>query len=49
MFGSAWPVCLVASEYARWFREVGSFVKKLSLMEQEEVLGGTAIRAYQLT
>lgn len=49
MFGSDWPVCLVACEYARWFRVVGSFVEKLSVAEQEEILGGTAIRAYRLT
>lgn len=48
MFGSDWPVCLLATEYARWFELVSRFVRRLSADEQAEVLGGTAARIYNL-
>jgi L-fuconolactonase len=48
MFGSDWPVCLAACGYARWFRLVADWIKKLSPNEQARVLGGTAIEAYKL-
>jgi len=48
MFGSDWPVCLVASAYEKWYRVVSSFVSTLSPSEQERILGGTAIEAYKL-
>ena len=49
MFGSDWPVCLVATEYTRWCRFVESCVTGLSLADRKEVLGGTATRFYRLT
>ena len=49
MFGSDWPVCLVATEHARWFELVESFVAPLSAREQAAILGGTACRFYQIT
>ena len=49
MFGSDWPVCTVACEYERWHAIVDRWVGRLSVPEQEEVLGGTAVRAYNLT
>lgn len=48
MFGSDWPVCLVACEYRRWFEIVKDFVSQLSPAEQERVMGETAIEAYKL-
>ncbi len=48
MFGSDWPVCLVACEYARWHGIVSDFVSPLSAAGQQRVLGGTAIEAYKL-
>lgn len=48
MFGSDWPVCLVACDYARWARLVERWVAPLSADEQARVLGGTAVEAYQL-
>lgn len=48
MFGSDWPVCTVACEYERWHAVVNRWAARLSPSEQEEVLGGTAIRAYHL-
>jgi L-fuconolactonase len=48
MFGSDWPVCLVACGYARWHQLVSSWISKLSPTEQGRVLGGTAVEAYKL-
>jgi L-fuconolactonase len=48
MFGSDWPVCLVACDYARWHRIVSGWVAALSTYEQERILGGTAMEAYNL-
>ena len=49
MFGSDWPVCLVATEYTRWCRFVESCVTGLSLADRQAVLGDTATRFYRLT
>ncbi len=49
MFGSDWPVCLVACGYGRWHDIVCRFVSELSDAEQQRVLGGTAAEAYSLT
>lgn len=48
MFGSDWPVCLVASDYARWFAFVDSATAALSAPERERILGGTATAVYRL-
>jgi len=48
MFGSDWPVCLVAADYARWFGFVESCTQRLSATECERVLGGTATAVYRL-
>jgi len=48
MFGSDWPVCLVACGYARWHELVSRWVAKLSPAEQASILGGTAVEAYKL-
>lgn len=48
MFGSDWPVCLVACGYARWHQLVSSWIAKLSAPEQARILGGTAVEAYKL-
>ena len=49
MFGSDWPVCLVACGYARWHELVRGWAAGLSDDEQAELFGGTACRAYGLT
>ena len=46
MFGSDWPVCLVACGYQRWATLVRSFIAGLSRGEQDDIMGGTAKRAY---
>jgi L-fuconolactonase len=48
MFGSDWPVCLVACGYARWHQMVSGWIAKLSPHEQARVLGGTALEVYKL-
>ncbi|MEZ5277350.1 MAG: amidohydrolase family protein [Opitutaceae bacterium] len=48
MFGSDWPVCLVACGYQRWRDLVFGWLTNLSTDEQARVLGGTAIEAYRL-
>jgi L-fuconolactonase len=48
MFGSDWPVCLLACSYGRWVEVVEGFISKLSAAEQQRVWSGTAIEAYRL-
>jgi L-fuconolactonase len=48
MFGSDWPVCLVAASYQRWFEVVNGYVSQLSDTEQERFWSGTALEAYRL-
>jgi L-fuconolactonase len=48
MFGSDWPVCLLATPYERWHEVASRFCDKLSPDEQARVLGGTAVEAYRL-
>jgi L-fuconolactonase len=48
MFGSDWPVCLVAADYARWLAAVEGFVNPLSGGEQDAIMGGTATTVYRL-
>jgi L-fuconolactonase len=49
MFGSDWPVCLVATEYSRWYRFIESCVTGLAPAERDLILGGSATRFYRLT
>jgi len=48
MYGSDWPVMLLAAEYAQWFGVVTNAIAKLSKVEQERIMGGTAVEAYGL-
>ena len=48
MFGSDWPVCLVACGYERWFRIVQDAIAALSEDERAAILGGTAVNVYRL-
>lgn len=48
MFGSDWPVCLVAAEYTRWDRFVESCVTGLEPVERRAILGDTAAKFYRL-
>jgi L-fuconolactonase len=48
MFGSDWPMCLLATSYTRWLEVVHHWVGALSRHEQNRILGETAIEAYGL-
>lgn len=48
MFGSDWPVLLLASSYSQWVETVRSRINKLSITEQEQIMGLTAAKAYGL-
>jgi L-fuconolactonase len=48
MFGSDWPVCLVATSYKRWFELVSRWIARFSADERDRILGGTAVEAYSL-
>lgn len=48
MFGSDWPVCLVATGYTRWVRTVEAAYAKLTVAEKERIFGGTAAAVYEL-
>jgi L-fuconolactonase len=48
MFGSDWPVCLLASDYAGVTALPRSLVAGLPGSEQAAVFGGTAARVYRI-
>jgi L-fuconolactonase len=48
MFGSDWPVCLLACGYRRWHDIVKEFASKLTPEEQDRLFGETAREAYGL-
>jgi L-fuconolactonase len=48
MFGSDWPVCLLATGYRPWLAAVETLIAGLSDSERAAILGGTAERAYRL-
>jgi L-fuconolactonase len=49
MYGSDWPVCLLASSYQRVYDLAAGYCSRLSAGEQQHVFGGAAQRCYQLT
>ena len=49
IFGSNWPVCIVAASYAQVVQVVTEYIGDLSQEEQEAVMGGNAARFYQLS
>lgn len=48
MFGSDWPVLLIAGSYTSWADLVRRFISHLSPAEQDRIMGGTAIEVYNL-
>lgn len=48
MFGSDWPVCLVASSYKRWLQTVKDYFSSYSTEDQEKVFSSNAIKFYKL-
>ncbi|MGN9841075.1 amidohydrolase family protein [Nonomuraea sp. H19] len=49
MFGSDWPVCLLAAEYERVAAAAGELCAELTEGERAEVFAGTARRAYRIS
>jgi L-fuconolactonase len=48
MFGSDWPVCLLAAEYGDVFALLLQALDGLGEQERTDVFGGTAVRTYGL-
>lgn len=48
MFGSDWPVCLLAASYKEVVDIVSDYFSTLSTGEQEKIFGGNAINFYNL-
>jgi len=48
LFGSDWPVCLLASSYARWVEALEWCVRDLSVSDRALIFGGTAEAFYSL-
>jgi L-fuconolactonase len=48
MFGSDWPVSLLACSYEKWIEIVERSIDSLSLSERDRLFGGTAKEAYRL-
>jgi len=48
LFGSDWPVCTVAASYVRWVAVVRDLTNSLSAGERNAILGGNAIKAYNI-
>jgi L-fuconolactonase len=46
MFGSDWPVCLVAGGYEKWFNILDSFLSELSESDKESIYSGNAAEFY---
>lgn len=48
IWGSDWPVCTLASSYERWLEATDALLRECSDDERDQILGGTAIKAYSL-
>ncbi len=48
LFGSDWPVCLVATSYKNWADLVIKTISTLSETEQAKIMGENAVRIYDL-
>ena len=48
MFGSDWPVCLLAATYRQVKQLIAGYVKEFSRSDQQNIFGGNAARFYGL-
>ncbi len=48
MFGSDWPVCLVAGNYTKVKQLITDFIATLSTNEQARIMGANAVKFYNL-
>jgi L-fuconolactonase len=49
MYGSDWPVCLLAAEYEQQLSVINQFIHRLSPTEQAAIMGETAVHFYQIS
>jgi L-fuconolactonase len=49
MYGSDWPVCLVATDYKGQLDLTRNFIESLSSSEKKGIMGANATRFYHLT
>lgn len=49
MFGSDWPVCLLAADYRHTIDLVLNYIQTLSESEQNQIMGKTACRFYNIS
>jgi L-fuconolactonase len=49
MFGSDWPVCLVAAQYDEMLQIVTDYIGSLTHLEQRKIMGETAKKIYNLS
>lgn len=48
MYGSDWPVCLVAGEYEQYWEVIEQFTAALSPSEKSRIMGETAAKFYKI-
>jgi L-fuconolactonase len=48
MFGSDWPVCLLASSYSKWLETLQNYFDTFSIDEQASFFANNAIKFYKL-
>lgn len=48
MYGSDWPVCLLAASYEKQLSVITTYIKMLSVEEQNKIMGLNAINFYNL-
>jgi L-fuconolactonase len=48
MFGSDWPVCVLAGDYAKVWNETNRTLEGRAQAEIDAILGGTAARVYRI-
>jgi L-fuconolactonase len=48
MFGTDWPVLTLVADYVAWIETVRRAIGRFSRAEQDRILSGTAVEAYQL-
>jgi L-fuconolactonase len=48
LYGSDWPVCLLASTYKSQLHLVQEYISKLSVSEKGQIMGGNAVHFYNL-
>ena len=48
LYGSDWPVCLLAAKYAEQLSIIEDYIASFSKDEQEMIMGGNAVKIYNL-